>query len=78
MQRLSDDLAELINARIEALRPKLLDLSRRNPLVSTKLSSRSNTIIRVVDELPDVLFFNLNNAQEMRFLLMFYTPHSDF
>ncbi len=68
MQRRSDDLAELINARIEALRPKLLDLSRRNPLVSTKLSSRSNTIIRVVDELPDVLFFNLNNAQEMRFL----------
>jgi hypothetical protein len=68
MQRASDDLVELINARIEALRPKLLDLSRRNPLVSTKLSSRSNTIIRVVDELPDVLFFNLSNAQEMRFL----------
>ena len=68
MQFASDDLVELINARIEGLRPKLLDLSRRNPLVSTKFSNRSNTLIRVVDELPDVLFFKLNNAQEMRFL----------
>jgi len=68
MQFASDDLVELINARIEGLRPKLLDLSRRNPLISTKFSNRSNTIIRVVDELPDVLFFKLSKAQGMRFL----------
>lgn len=68
MQEASDDLVELINARIEALRPKLLDLSRRNPLVSTKLSTRTNALIRVIDELPDVLFFNLNNAAQMRFV----------
>src|SRR5690606_28844044 len=31
-----------------------------------KLSPRSNSHIRVVDELPDVLFYKLNNGQEMR------------
>lgn len=68
MQSPPDEFIELINARIERLRPKLLDLSRRNPLVSTKLSARSNAVIRVVDELPDILFYRLNNAQEMRFV----------
>jgi very-short-patch-repair endonuclease len=61
-----NDLHELVKQKIENLRPKLLDLSRRNPLLATKLSPRSNAQIRVVDELPDVLFYNLNNGQEMR------------
>jgi Protein of unknown function (DUF4011) len=58
-------LEELVRAKIENLRPKLLDLSRRNPLISTKLGPRSNSHLRAVDELPDVLFFKLNNGQEM-------------
>jgi hypothetical protein len=64
----SDELSDLIHQKIETLRPKLLDLSRRNPLISTKLTSRSNSHVRVVDELPDILFFNLNNGQEMRLM----------
>ncbi|HUZ91964.1 MAG TPA: DUF4011 domain-containing protein, partial [Methylocella sp.] len=63
-----EELSELINQKIESLRPRLLDLSRRNPLISTKLTSRSNSHIRAVDELPDVLFFNLCNNQEMRII----------
>jgi very-short-patch-repair endonuclease len=62
----ANDLAELVTQKIENLRPKLLDLSRRNPLIATKLSPRSNSHIRVVDELPDILFYKLNNAQTMR------------
>ena len=62
------EIQELIRARIENLRPKLLDLTRRNPLISTKFSPRSNSYIRVVDELPDVLWFRLDNEQKMRFL----------
>jgi Protein of unknown function (DUF4011) len=62
----ANDLAELVRQKIENLRPKLLDLSRRNPLIATKLSPRSNSHIRVVDELPDILFYKLNNAQAMR------------
>ena len=60
------DLLELVKQKVENLRPKLLDLSRRNPLLATKLSPRSNSHIRVVDELPEVLFYKLNNAQSMR------------
>lgn len=62
-----DDHKSLILARIENLRPKLLDLSRRNPLISTRLSSRSNVYIRAVDELPDVLFFGLSQQDRFRF-----------
>src|SRR5580704_16046011 len=60
-----EGLHELVRAKIEHLRPKLLDLSRRNPLISTKLGPRSNAHIRAVDELPDILFFKINNEQEM-------------
>lgn len=62
-----DDHKSLILARIENLRPKLLDLSRRNPLISTRLSSRSNVYIRAVDELPDVLFFGLSQQDKFQF-----------
>jgi len=48
-------LSELINAQIERLRPKLLDLTLRNPLLSTKFTDRSQAYIRIVDELPEVL-----------------------
>jgi Protein of unknown function (DUF4011) len=64
----ANELARLIRQKIENLRPKLLDLSRRNPLIATKLGPRSNSHIRAVDELPDILFFKLNNGQAMRLI----------
>lgn len=64
----NDEIQELIRAKIENLRPKLLDLSRRNPLISTRFSPRSNSHIRVVDELPDALSFFLSDQQTMRFV----------
>ena len=64
----NEEIQELIRAKIENLRPKLLDLSRRNPLISTKFSPRSNSHFRVVDELPDALSFFLNDQQSMRFV----------
>lgn len=60
-------LGDLIRTRIEGLRPKLLDLGRRNPLISTKLTPRTATLVRVVDELPEVLRFNLVNQVPLRF-----------
>ncbi|WP_165793869.1 DUF4011 domain-containing protein [Hyphococcus luteus] len=62
------ELEAWVRTRIEALRPRLLDLTRRNPLISTKLTPRSNSYVRVVDELPDVLAFELSNQQSMRFV----------
>ena len=61
------DLEAWVRDRVETLRPRLLDLTRRNPLLSTKLSPRSNSYVRVVDELPDVLAYNLGKQQSMRF-----------
>ncbi|MDP8260254.1 MAG: DUF4011 domain-containing protein [Candidatus Gygaella obscura] len=58
-----DELINLINSRIETLRPKLLDLGRRNPLIATKFSDRSHSHVRVVDELPQVLFDKLINEK---------------
>ena len=64
----SGDLSAYVRERIEILRDRLFDLSRRNPLVSTRFSDRSNAYVRVVDELPDVLFFNLSGTCQMRFI----------
>ena len=59
-------LKELIDQRIEALRPKLLDLTKRNPLLSTRFSDRSNTIVRVVDEVPSFVFNRLCAVEKMK------------
>lgn len=61
-----DEVVELIRARIKNLRIKLLDLSRRNPLISTRFSARSTSHFRVVDELPDTLCSHLVSGQSMR------------
>lgn len=66
-QENSIDLEAWVRDRLEKLRPRLLDLTKRNPLVSTKLSPRFNSYVRVVDELPDVLAYNLGKQQSMRF-----------
>ncbi len=61
----SSGLLDLVNSKIDRLRPKLLDLSRRNPLISTKFSDRSNSLVRIVDEVPEFLLQSLL-ANEMR------------
>lgn len=53
--------ASFIKARIETLRPKLLDLTKRNPLISTKISERSNSIVRIIDTDPEKLFESIKD-----------------
>lgn len=48
-------VAAYLRAALVKLRDKLLDLSKRNPLVSFKHSERGASYVRVIDELPDVL-----------------------
>lgn len=55
-------LSDFVRARIERLRPKLLDLSRRNPLISTRLSS--SALVRSVDELPDFMALHLFSGEK--------------
>lgn len=53
---------------IEGLRQRLLDLTKRNPLLSFKHRTRSRRYIRVVDELPDELYKRLTDpGKRMRF-----------
>ena len=63
-----EDFVRLLKDKIENLRPKLLDLSRRNPLISARLGPRSGSFVQIVDELPDVLAFNLAGKRPMRFV----------
>ena len=63
-----EDFVRLLKDKIENLRPKLLDLSRRNPLISARLGPRSGSFVQIVDELPDVLAFNLAGKHPMRFV----------
>ncbi|MFI4983571.1 MAG: DUF4011 domain-containing protein [Rickettsiales bacterium] len=59
----NENIVKLIKSRIENLRPKLLDLTRRNPLLSVKYSDRSNSYIRVVDEVLSALFARLSSGE---------------
>lgn len=47
---------------VAKLRAKLIDLSRRSPLIAFKHTSRSASQLRFVDERPDLLFDKLNVA----------------
>ena len=60
-----EETSALVRTRLESLRRRLLDLSRRNPLISTRFSNRSNAYVRVVDELPDRLLFTLRDRNHM-------------
>lgn len=50
------DFSNLVNERIEAMRRKLQDTSRRNPLINNVLNAKSASFIRIVDEKPQSIF----------------------
>ncbi|MBS0236485.1 MAG: DUF4011 domain-containing protein [Proteobacteria bacterium] len=54
-------LTRLINNKIERLRPKLLDFTKRNPLLSTSFSDRLRSHVRIVDEVLELLFDSLTS-----------------
>lgn len=64
----AQDLDQLVKSKISNLRPKLLDLGRRNPLIAAKLSPRSSSLIRIVDELPDVIFYKMTNSDGLQII----------
>ena len=63
----NEDLDGLLLQRLEGLRKQLLDLSNRNRLLSFKHSERARTHVRIVDELPDVLFQRLKDGKRLQF-----------
>lgn len=63
---------EFVKNSIQQFREKLLDLSSRNPLLNFRHSERSRSHIRIVDEIPEVLFERLSASQSMTFVPLPY------
>jgi hypothetical protein len=53
---------------IADLRRRLLDLSNRNRLLNFKFSDRARTHVRIVDEIPDVLYGKLSDGKKLTFV----------
>ncbi|MDR0354571.1 MAG: DUF4011 domain-containing protein [Deltaproteobacteria bacterium] len=58
---------EILRGKLEELRRKVIDLSNRNPLIKTPLSSRAS-IVRAVDEMPEALAEKLRDQRQMTFV----------
>ena len=63
---LTDENIELVAAKLQELRLRLLDSTRRNPLINIRFTPTSTSVVRVVDELPDILRHNLSLGRQMR------------
>jgi very-short-patch-repair endonuclease len=63
---------DFVNTAIQQYRQKLLDLSSRNPLISFRHSERSRSHIRIVDEIPELLFNRLSNSRQVTFVPLPY------
>lgn len=63
-------ITETVRARISHLRARLLDSSRRNPLIQVPFRQNSSSLIRFVDELPDILAERLHNQNPMRLVAL--------
>jgi very-short-patch-repair endonuclease len=60
--RVSDQTRAWTEEAIAKLRAKLIDLSRKSPLIAFKHTSRSASQLRFVDERPDLLFERLSSG----------------
>ena len=63
---------ELVKKYIQAKREKLLDISNRNNLVNLRFSLRSNRVIRIIDELPDIICQKLISGTKIKVISL---PH---
>ncbi|MZR29618.1 DUF4011 domain-containing protein [Sneathiella litorea] len=62
----SPEIQSYVSEKLVELRKRLLDSTRRNPLIHARFRPTSTSNLRVIDELPDVLRFNLTNGNSMR------------
>jgi very-short-patch-repair endonuclease len=61
------DFTALVRAMIEKLRAKLLDLTLSNRLLNFKPSEKSKAHIRIIDEIPEIVFAKLDAGKELEF-----------
>jgi very-short-patch-repair endonuclease len=58
---------QFVRTVVQQYRLKLLDLSSRNPLINFRHSEKSRTHIRVVNEVPEILFNKLEANKQLTF-----------
>jgi very-short-patch-repair endonuclease len=63
----NSDLRGLVLGTIEKLRAKLLDLTMANRLLNFKPSEKAKSHIRVIDEVPEILFEKLESGSKLEF-----------
>jgi very-short-patch-repair endonuclease len=63
----NSDLKSLVRATIDKLRAKLLDLTMANRLLNFKPSEKSKSHVRVIEEIPEALFEELESGRELEF-----------
>jgi Protein of unknown function (DUF4011) len=63
----NSDLKGLVLATVGRLRAKLLDLTMANRLLNFKPSEKSKSHVRVIEEIPEVLFEKLESGKELEF-----------
>jgi transcription elongation GreA/GreB family factor len=68
-------LDELVNERIKILRPRLLDVSRRNPLLNNVIAPRTAAYISIVDEKPQNIIDSF--AKDQPFVISPLPPFDD-
>ena len=60
---LAGDLLEFFQDKLENLRIKILDFSRSNPLINTRMGTNYQNYIRVIDEHPEVILNGLEFSE---------------
>lgn len=61
-----NEFLEITQKAIKKYRESLLDISNRNNLINLNFNPRSNKVLRIIDELPDVTFQKLNNKIKLK------------
>jgi RecA/RadA recombinase len=61
-----DHIQDIVRSKVENLRARLLDSSRRNPLIQIPFRQNSSSLVRFVDEMPDILAERLGGERAMR------------
>ncbi len=66
MSEYNFDIKDLVGKKLEFLRKKLIDLTMRNNQLNFKVKSgnkRSTSTIRIVDEVPEIIFEKIKNGK---------------
>src|SRR6266852_8220474 len=66
--RQPSSIGNFVRTSLQQYRSQLLDLSSRNPLISFRHSERSRSHIRIVDEIPEILFSKLEAGKQLTFI----------